>query len=97
MKATVTEKHLDAAIALRGQIGTMISRVCIAAQVCKEVYGEIFDGCATGCIVTTNGDELKVTDEKFNNLIAKFDLNLYDSIRATLPMEVELPEVPVTA
>jgi len=95
MKATVTEKHLDTAIALRDLEGHSISRECVAAQLCKEVYGDTFDGCATGVICTTMYRYLKVTDEKFNNLIAKFDLKLYESIRATLPLEVELPDLPV--
>jgi hypothetical protein len=94
MKATVTEKHLDAAIALRGTPGYSISRECIAAQVCKEVYGQTFEACASGVVCTTIHRDLKVTDEKFNNLVNKFDLHLYDSIRETLPMELELPELP---
>src|SRR5271154_3370823 len=94
MKATVTEKHLDTAIALRDLEGHSISRECVAAQLCKEVYGDTFDGCATGVICTTNR-YLKVTDEKFVNLIAKFDARLYESIRATLPLEVELPDLQV--
>src|SRR5271170_510539 len=92
MKATVTEKHLDDAIAIVGDRSP--SRACVAAQLCREVYGENFSGCAQGVIGLVEGD-LIVTDEKFNNLIAKFDLKLYESIRATLPLEVELPDLPV--
>ena len=92
MKATVTEKHLDAAIAEVGDSSP--SRACVAAQLCREVYGENFSDCAQGVIGLVVEGDLIVTDEKFNNLISKFDLRLYDSIRATLPLEVELPDVP---
>ena len=44
MIATVTEKHLDAAIAARGK--SSLSSNCVAAQLCKEVYGT-FRWCAT--------------------------------------------------
>jgi hypothetical protein len=94
MKAIVTEKHLDAAIALRHKMHSMLSHECIAAQLCKEIYGDVFDGCASGVVCLLDGSDLKVKDEKFSNLISKFDLELYDSIRATLPLEVELPEPP---
>lgn len=48
-----------------------------------------------GVVCTADGHDLLVTDERFANLIAKFDGYMYDSIRATLPLEVELPELPV--
>lgn len=96
MKATITEKHLDTAIALRETPGYLISRRCVAALLCRELYGEIFQSCAWGVIITTTGAEIRVIDVGFNSLITKFDLFQYDSIRAMLPLEVWLPELSTT-
>lgn len=97
MKAIVTVKHLDRAIEIRksGIRPYRLSRECLIGQVCQEIYGREFVGCAENCLsLKSFGEEIPITDEVVTELIMDFDAGSYDIVRAKLPVKVILPNVP---